>query len=140
MPGEGRDPHTGRFTQGNPGKPMGARNKATRLALSILEADADLIARSAVEQAVTGSVGAMKLCLERLVPKHRERTVEFDIGPIVTAADAARAAGRITELIAAGELSPAEGHALAAVIEVQRRALETAELERRILTLEGRPV
>ena len=36
-----------------------------------------------------------------------------------------------------GDLSPEEGGAVAAVLEAQRRAIETMELERRIAALEA---
>jgi len=38
--------------------------------------------------------------------------------------------------VATGELSPEEGAAVAAILEVQRRAVETVELERRLAALE----
>ena len=78
-----------------------------------------------------------KLCLERLVPLRRERTVEIDLPPIRTARDAAPAAGRITAMVGAGQLTPSEGQMLAGIVETQRRALETADLERRIAALEA---
>jgi hypothetical protein len=39
---------------------------------------------------------------------------------------------------AAGDLSPEEGQAVAAILEMQRRAIETLELENRITELEAR--
>ena len=39
--------------------------------------------------------------------------------------------------MAGGDLSPEEGQAVAAVLETQRRAIETAELEARIAALEA---
>jgi hypothetical protein len=40
--------------------------------------------------------------------------------------------------VAAGELTPDEAQAVAGVVEVQRRAIETAELAERIAALEAR--
>jgi hypothetical protein len=59
-----------------------------------------------------------------------------EIGHLETARDAVLAASRVTELVAAGELTPSEGRALSIIVEIQRRAIETADLERRILLLE----
>ena len=130
--------HPGRpFETGNPGKPKGARNRATVLAETLLRGEAEGLMRQDVHQALAGDVGALKLCLERLVPLRRERTVEVDLPKIETAHDAAMAAGRITEWVGAGQLTPSEGQMLAAIVETQRRALETADLERRIAALEG---
>ena len=79
----------------------------------------------------------MWLCLERLVPLRRERTVEIDLPPIRTAHDAATAAGRITAMVGDGQLTPSEGQMLAGIVETQRRALDAADLERRIAALEA---
>ena len=126
------------FTPGNPGRPAGSRNKATHLAQALLDGEAELLMRTAVEQAVAGNVGALRLCLDRLVPLRRERTVAVALPPVETASDAVKAAGQVAALVGAGELTPSEGQALASVIEAQRRAIETEELERRVSALEGR--
>lgn len=134
-----RDPATGRFARGNPGKPKGARNKATLIAQSLLQSDANALVQRVKELAMSGSVTAMKLCLDRLVPLRRERAVEFDLPHIETANDAVLAAGWVTAMVASVEMTPSEGQAISSIIETLRRAIETAELERRILLLEGRP-
>jgi hypothetical protein len=131
------DPLTGRFAKGNPGKPKGARNKATLMAQEMLQSEADGLVQRAVQLAMAGNAGIMKLCMDRLVPLRRERTVEFEVGLLETAKDAVLAAGRVTQLVAGGELTPSEGQALSSIIENQRRAIETAELERRLLILEA---
>jgi hypothetical protein len=65
--------HDGRFPKGvsgNPtGRPKGTRNRATRLAESLLDGEARALARKAVELALGGDVTALKLCLERLIPR-----------------------------------------------------------------------
>jgi hypothetical protein len=130
------DPGTGRFAKGNPGRPRGLRNAGTWMAQQIPQSDADSILQRAVQLAKDGDATALKLCMDRLVPLRRERTVEFEIGHLETARDAVLAASRVTELVAAGELTPSEGRALSIIVENQRRAIETADLERRILLLE----
>ena len=46
----------------------------------------------------------------------------------------------VTSAVADGRLTPDEGQSVASVIEVQRRSIETAEFERRIVALEGKGV
>lgn len=54
---------------GNPsGRTAGSRNRATFLAVTLLEGKAEAIARSAVERAKTGDIMAAKFCLKRLLP------------------------------------------------------------------------
>jgi hypothetical protein len=55
-----------------------------------------------------------------------------------SAADLPAALGAIAHAVGAGQLTPEEGQAVAAVLETQRRALETLELEARIAALEQR--
>lgn len=75
--------------------------------------------------------------MERLIPARRDRHVAVDLLAIETLADAARGAGAITAMVAAGELTPSEGSTLAGIVEIQRRALEGEDLERRITALEA---
>jgi hypothetical protein len=44
----------------------------------------------------------------------------------------------VAAAVAGGEVSPEEGQAVAAILETQRRAIETAELEARIVALEAK--
>ena len=54
-----------------------------------------------------------------------------------TPADLAAALGVVAGAVGRGDLSPEEGSAVAAVLEAQRKAIETQELERRIAALEA---
>jgi hypothetical protein len=48
------------------------------------------------------------------------------------------ALGALVASVAAGDLTPDEGQAIAAVLETQRRAVETADIEQRLSALEAR--
>ena len=131
----GRDT-AGRFGPGNPGKPRGARHKATQAALALLDGEAGALTRKAVEMALEGDTTALRLCLERIAPPRRDAPVQFALPRMKTARDAARAAGAVLEAVAAGELTPTEGAHLMALVETFRRTLETTELEARVVALE----
>lgn len=131
----GRDT-AGRFGPGNPGKPRGARHKATQAALALLDGEAGALTRKAVEMALAGDTTALRLCLERIAPPRRDAPVQFTLPKMETARDAARAAGAVLEAVAAGELTPSEGAHLMALVETYRRTLETTELEARVAALE----
>jgi hypothetical protein len=126
----------GRFAAGNPGKPRGARHKATQAALALLEGEADALTRRAVEVALSGDVSALRLCLERIAPPRRDAPVEFALPRMESAKDAAQAAAAVLEAVAAGELTPTEGAHLMGLVESYRRTLETTELEARVVALE----
>jgi len=131
----GRDT-AGRFGPGNPGKPRGARHKATQAALALLDGEAGALTRKAVDMALEGDTTALRLCLERIAPPRRDAPVQFTLPRMETARDAAKAAGAVLEAVAAGELTPTEGAHLMALVETYRRTLETTELEARVAALE----
>lgn len=133
----GRDA-SGRFTVGNPGRPKGARHKATRAAQQLLDGEAEALTRRAVELALEGDATALRLCLERVAPPRKDAPVQFDLPPMKSAQDAAQAAGAVVEAVAQGELTPTEGAHVMALVDAYRRTLETTELESRVAALEGR--
>jgi len=127
----------GTFAQGNPGKPRGSRHRATQAVLALLDGEAERITRKAVALALEGDGAALRLCLERIAPPRRDAPVTFALPPMATAADAAKAAAAVLGAVAEGELTPAEGAHVMALIETYRRTLETTELEARVAALEG---
>jgi hypothetical protein len=124
----------GRFAPGNPGKRPGTRNKATMAALALLEGEAEALTRRCVELALAGDATAMRLCLDRLLPKGR--AVRLDL-PLRTLADLDRATEAISGALAEGSVTLDEVGALAGLVEARRRLLETTELERRLAALEA---
>lgn len=126
------------FEAGNPGKPKGARNRATRAAEALLDGESEELTRKAIELAKAGDGTALRLCLERLIPARRDRPVNFDLPAIETANDAAKAMGAILQAVAEGEISPSEGAEVARLLEGYVKTLETADFERRLAALERR--
>jgi hypothetical protein len=116
--------------------PRGTRHRATMLAEKLMEDDAENIVRAVVSAAKAGDPTAMRLCIERLIPVRKGRSVVFDLPPVKTAADIAGAVGELARAMAAGELTTDEASAAASVIEMHRRAIETTEIELRLQKLE----
>ena len=126
----------GTFGPGNPGKPQGARHKATQAALALLDGEAEALTRQAVTMALGGDTTALRLCLERIAPPRRDAPVTFDLPPMETARDAAKAAGAVLGAVADGDLTPTEGAHIMALVETYRRTLETSDLEARLRYME----
>jgi hypothetical protein len=121
---------------GNPtGRRFGSRNKATMAALELLGEEAETLTRKAVEAALAGDPTAMRLCLERILP--RDRAVKFALPPIKSAADIARAMAAVTAALAGGLITPAEGHAIAKMVTTFVQAIETSDFDRRLQMLEA---
>ena len=123
---------------GNPtGRPKGARNKATVAAETLLEGEAETITRKCIDLALEGDHMALRLCLSRILPVKRERTIELDLPGLEGSQDALRAIGKVIEAVGCGAITPSEGASVASLLETHRRTFEVEELERRLEALEG---
>ncbi|MEX0319027.1 MAG: DUF5681 domain-containing protein [Ruegeria sp.] len=128
----------GKFAQGNPGKPRGARHKVTLAIEALLEGQAEALTEKAVEMALAGDTTAMRLCMDRIAPTRKDAPVTFDLPPIKSAEDASEAAQAVLQAVSAGDITPLEAGAVMGLVEQFRRVMETTELERRISALEER--
>lgn len=74
----------GRFRPGQSGNPAGrrrgTRNRATNIALALLDGEGEALTRKAIEMAHAGNETMLKLCLERIIP--RARPVPVDPGEV----------------------------------------------------------
>jgi hypothetical protein len=128
----------GRFTAGNPGKPKGARHKTTVAMEALLDGDAEAITRKAIELAKDGDLIAIRICMDRLLPPRRDRSVSVDMPKIETAGDGLKAIATILDAVARGNLTPGEAGDVVRVVEAFTRSSETIALEARIAALEQR--
>ena len=81
---------------------------------------------------------ALRLCLDRIAPARKDAPVAFSMPAMESPIYAANAAGAVLKAVAAGELTPSEGTAIAGLVDTYRRTLETQEFEARIVALEGK--
>jgi hypothetical protein len=110
---------------GNPaGKPRGARNKATLAAETLFDGEAERLSRKAIEMALGGDATALRLCLERVLPARRERSVRFKLPPLKTIRDSGAALAAIIAAVAAGELTPGEAGELVKLVGAFVKAIE----------------
>ena len=122
---------------GNPnGRPKGARNRVTRAVEALIEGQGEALGAKAVEKALDGDSPMLRALLSTLVPP-RERTVEFELPKIESAADAVKASSAVITACAAGELSPHEATAIMGLISTHVRTIEVAELEPEVAALEN---
>jgi hypothetical protein len=128
----GRTP-SGTFATGNPGRPKGARNRATVAAEALLDHEAEALARKAIDLALEGDGVALRLCLDRLLPPRRpgDRPVEIELPHEPGAAMAA-----ILEAVSTGELLLADAERLAGLVKAQVEFATLADLETRLARLE----
>ena len=82
----------GTFSSGNTGRLKGARNKKTLAVESLLEGQAEALTQTAISKALEGDSVALKLCMDRIAPAPKDKTVQFSLPSKVTASDASQAA------------------------------------------------
>ena len=120
------------------GRRVGSRNKATLAAMALLAGEAEGVSRQAVEAALAGDPMALRLCVERILPRCRERPVKFALPPIESAADIAAAMKAVTSALAGGDITPGEAGRIAGVVDTFARAIETSDFDRRLQGLENK--
>jgi Family of unknown function (DUF5681) len=123
---------------GNPaGKRKGSRNHVL-LALDRIGGEAaEEVLQAAVTAARGGDMRAAELILSRCWPARKGRPLALNLPPLSSAGDLRAAVAAVVAEVTAGRLTPDEGTAVVALIEIQRRAIETVELEARIAALEA---
>ena len=94
------------------------------------------IHREIVGAAKGGDIRADRSRASRIWPVRKGRPITRELPPIETAADIVSALGKVADAVAAGDVTPDEASAIANVLEIKRRTIETAELESRISALE----
>jgi hypothetical protein len=121
------------------GRPPGARNKATLLAEAMFQGEAEAIIRMAIDKAKEGDMTAIRLCLERVFPRLRDRATVFDLPPINGAPAALAALTTIVAGVRGGDLTAAEGSDLSKLVDHYLRALEAKDFEHRLHLLAAQP-
>jgi Family of unknown function (DUF5681) len=125
---------------GNPaGRPRGSLNRTTVLMQSLLEANAEAIARKAIDLATGGDLTAIRICFDRLVPARKHEPIALELPRLDTAADTVTAASTIVAAVAAGELAPSEAADIAKAVDIYVRTLATQQFEERLAKLERGP-
>jgi Family of unknown function (DUF5681) len=125
-----------RGQSGNPsGRPKGSRNRVTQAVEALIHGQAEALGAKAVQMALGGDASMLRALLSTLLTR-RDRTVEFEMPKIETAADAVKASSAVLAACAAGELSPNEASEIMVLISTHVRTIEVAGLEARVAALE----
>ena len=117
-----------------PGDPPVPGIEFTRVADALLTGEAETLVRKAIELARRGDVGMLKFLLGRILP--RERAVKIDIPNLEFADDVVAATAAIMREVADGHVTPTEGAALAAIVKINRDAIDLVDVVRQLDQLE----
>jgi hypothetical protein len=121
---------------GGPGRPAGSRNAATLLLDKLAEGEGEALLKQVMDAAKRGDMRAADLVLSRIWPVRKGRPIALTLPAIQSAADVVAAVGAVADAVGAGDITPDEGQAVAAILEAKRKAIETVELESRVAALE----
>jgi hypothetical protein len=102
----------------------------------MLEQKAEVLVTKVVELAMAGNIGALRLCLDRIVPARNNEPLVCEMPPLAKAADAVAVIAGIASAAVAGDVTADEAAKLAKVISLYVNTLEAREFEDRLALLE----
>ena len=103
---------------------------------SILTRQGKAVLKQCITAALAGDVSAMRLIIDRCLP--RERLVKIELPKIRCAGDAREALTAIMDHAGAGTISPAEASSLSALARSYIELSELHEIKQRLLDVEAR--
>ena len=130
-----------KFKKGQSGNPNGKKprtlNKRTRLA-KLLEPHAKGLINKTVELALDGDVNALRLCIERLIPKATSQQIQMDLKGVDTENfDSLSVIGKnVIAAISTGDMTPDDGRQLMGILDSQRKLIEHTDIMRKLEELE----
>ncbi len=119
---------------GNPnGRPKGAISKRTQLA-KLLEPRAEELIAKLIDLALNGDANALRLCIERLIPRATRTTVYTEL-PVLDSnksTSSFEAIGGVLNGVLEGEISPDDGKKLIDMIEDHQRRIKNQKSSLRL--------
>ena len=124
------------FKPGNAGRPKGAKGKKRQM----LESHSDEILKTLIDLAVEGDPTALRLCVDRLLPRLRAEAAPINVE--AASSKIADIGKSIVDAALSGKISPDSARDILSALSDVAKLREVTELEERIKVLEkleGRP-
>jgi hypothetical protein len=102
----------------------------------LLQDAAPDLTRVLIEKAKKGDMQAMRLCVERMYPAPKEQALQLTLPPIESAKDLPAACRALTNGMAEGQISAAEGESVVHMLTSFAQIFETTDHDRRLTELE----
>ena len=131
-----RKPRGRPFQPGNPGRPLGSKNRVTQTLEQLAEGQAEQIFQKVSELARAGDVPCLRMMLDRIWPPRKAAPINVTMPPINSSQDVLAAITAIFKSLGEGRLTPDEIMALSSVVGRSIKVIEHQDLERRIAALE----
>lgn len=105
------------------GRPAGVADKRMQLH-KLLEPHAEQLINKAIEIALAGDVNALRLCLERLIPRIKSEPINFELPKDLSSIESLlNSNAEIINAAASGTLAIEAAQALSALIEAQGKII-----------------
>ena len=124
------------FAKGNGGRRPGSKNQSTLILQALSNGEKEGLVRKGLELAKAGDVAMLKFFLDRILP--RERPISIALPQMEFADDAVEALGSIVRAVSEGSITPGEGADVANLVNTYCRAIDIADLVKRMDALEAR--
>jgi len=122
---------------GNKGRHHGSKNKAQLELQRIGEENAKQILQMHIAEALSGKIEAQQFIINKFLPNAKGgKVIEIDLPEISNAENIKSAFGLIVQNVSDGTISPEEGEKMCNMVEYQRKAIETQELDKRLRIVE----
>jgi len=131
-----RKPRGRPFQPGNPGRPLGSKNRVTQTLEQLAEGQAEQIFQKVSELAKAGDVSCLRMLLDRIWPPRKAQPINVTMPPINSSQDVLAAIAAIFKALGESRLTPDEIMALSSVVGRSIQVIEHQDLERRIAALE----
>ena len=125
------------FKPGNPGRPVGSKNKITHLLEQLVEGEGQKLAQKMLEVAMDGNPRCLEFFMGRLMPPRRGRVLEQPLPKISGVNDIAPAMAAITTQLNNGELTTEEASELIDFMERFARVILATGLVERVEKIEA---
>jgi hypothetical protein len=96
------------------------------MAEQLMEGAAESVVQAVLAAAQNGDMVAARLVLDRIAPVRKGRPVLLPLSAVGSAADVVAALGAVVKAMGEGIITPDEAATVAGVLEVKRRAIESA--------------
>ena len=124
------------FKPGNPGRPVGSKNKITHLLEQLVEGEGQKLAQKMLQVALDGNSRCLEYFMDRLMPPRRGRVLEQQLPEITGVNDIAPAMTAITNQLNNGELTTEEASGLVDFMERCARVILATGLVERVEKIE----
>ena len=127
----------GTFKKGNRGKPKGALNNSTRLAMKLLQHNASEIVEILVDKALNGDMRAASLIFTRLTTDYRTINIDKKLPPLGSAKDTKCALDEVYDQLGSGKITHHDLKVIVDFIAAYSKIVTLAEFEERLVQLEN---